>query len=255
MSHFTSKLALGKPDHVVHQKLVKFSKGNFDGPVIEVNAKGKTLIMNGSAEYEDIIGWIMASLAPPQLELKITGSIKSNEDESETLRSLGLDLRMKKPKGKSRYEVKIGEKTLVAEKLKDLYSSLMEESIILLTVKPIPGGKEWSMSTKKSYPRPAMKGDLKGPDTDFCKAVIPVSEEAIKTVLSEVAPDFADVVERSFKQLRVVNLYQISDVILPENEQNLDFAEVRTKAKRKGLLIRKVSVDGKEFTKEVEFCA
>lgn len=65
MLHFTSKLALGKPDDAVHQRLVKYSKGDFDGPVIELAVRGKTLTMNGSPEYEDAIGWILASLAPP----------------------------------------------------------------------------------------------------------------------------------------------------------------------------------------------
>ena len=253
MSHFTSKLALGKSDNAVHMKLTKFSKGDFDGPAIEVSAKGKSMTMNGSAEYEDIIGSILANLAPPQLELKISGSVASNNDHSETLRSVGLDLNMKHPKGKTRYEVKIAEKTILAEKLRDLYSKLMGESTILLTIKPVSGGKDWSMSTKKSYPRPATKGDLKGPDTDFCKAVVPVSDEGTRLVLSEVVPDFKDLPQGTFKQLELSNLYRITDVILPENRGELDFAEVRIKAKRKGVLVRKVSIDGREFTKEMEF--
>jgi hypothetical protein len=255
MSHFTSKLALGKPDDAVHMKLIKFSKGDFDGPVIEASVKGKSLSINGSAEYEDIIGYILASLAPPQLELKVTGSVASKDDQSERLKGIGLDVGMKRPKGKARYEAKIPEKTLPAAKLKDLYSQLMGETIILLTVKPVSGGKEWSMTTKKSYPRPATKGDQKGPDTDFCKAVLPVSDEATRMVFAEIIPDFADLQQSTFKQLMVSNRYRITGVILPENKERLDFAEVRTKAKRKGVLVRKAVVDGKELTKEVEFSA
>jgi hypothetical protein len=255
MSHFTSKLALGRPDNAVHMKLIKFSKGDFDGPVIEVSAKGKSLTMNGSAEYEDLIGSILANLAPAQLELKISGSVASNEDQSEILRSIGLDLSMKRHKGKSRYEVKIVEKTLPAERLRDLYSKLMGESTILLTVKPVLGGKDWSMSTKKSYPRPPTKGDLKGPDTGFCKATVPASEEGTRLVLSEIVPDFTNLLQSTFRLLRVSNHYRITDVILPENKEKLGFAEVRIKAKRKGLLARRVSIDGKEYTKEVEFSA
>lgn len=190
-----------------------------------------------------------------QLELRVAGSIRSSENHSESLKGAGLDLEMKKAKGKARYEVKIGEKVLAAEKLRDLYLKLMGQSIILLSVKPVSGGKEWSMNTKKAYPRPAGKGDLKGPDTDFCKAVIPVSEETILRVLSDVVPDFKEEIQSPFKQLRVANLYQITDVILPENKDSLDFTGVRLKAKRKGILTRKVAVDGKEISRKVEFSA
>jgi hypothetical protein len=255
MPHFTSTLAMGKTDDAVHQKLVKYSKGDFDGPVIELNAKGKTLTLNGSPEYEDAIGYIMTSLAPPQLELNVTGTITSAKDQSEWLKNAGLDLVMKKAKGKARYEAKTGEKTLAAQKLRDLYSKLMGESNLLLTIKPVAGGKEWSMSTKKSYPRPTMKGDLKGPDTDFCKAVIPLTDEAVRGVLSELVPDFKNEVHGPFKQLRVANYYRIIDVVLPDNKDRLDFTEVRIRAKRKGVLTRKVTADGTELTKQVEFSA
>jgi hypothetical protein len=221
---------------------------------MEVSAKGKTLSMNGSAEYEDIIGSLLANLAPLQMEFKISGSLTSSEDRSDVLRNLGLDLTMKRSKAKSRYEVKISERTLPTEKLRDLYYKLMGKSVILLTAKPVSGSKEWSMSCKKSYPRPGMKGELKGPDTDFCKAIVPASDGALRAVMSEVLPDFSELVHSPFKQLRLSNLYRITDIVLPENKQNLGFSEVRTKAKRKGLLIRKVSVDGQEFSREVDFC-
>lgn len=254
MLHFTSKLALGKADETVHRRLMKYSKGEFEGPVIEVNIKGKTLAINGSAEYEDLIGWIFAHNAPHQLEFRVTGGIKCVKDQTEVLRNAGLNIQMSKAKGKAMYDAKFSDNVTLAKTLRDVYSKLVSECLVLLSVKPVSGGREWSMSTKKDYPRPPTKGELKGPGTDFCKAVLPVSDELTRGVLSEVVPDFKDEIQGSFKQLKVENYYRINEVVLPEGKEKLGFAEIRLKAKKKGLLVRKATVDGKELIKEVQFC-
>lgn len=255
MMHFTLKLALGKADETVHRRLVKYSKGEFEGAAVEVNIKGKMMAINGSPEYEDLIGWILVQHAPDQMDLKVSGKIKCAEDQTEVFRNAGLDTKTDKKKGKGTYEAKFIENVIAAGKLRDIYSKLATTCVILLSVKPVSGGREWSMSTKKDYPRPSPKGESKGPGTDFCKATLPASSELTKDVLSDVVPDFKDEIQGSFKQLKVGNRFKISEVVLPEGNEKLSFSEIRLKAKKKGTLVRKITVDGIERSKETEFCA
>jgi hypothetical protein len=254
LSHFTSKLALGKADETAHRRLVKYSKGEFQGPTIEINAKGRTLAINGSPEYEDLIGRVMAEHAPSEMEFSISGATKCPEDQTDVLRNAGLDIQMSKAKGKDRYEAKLNDDLIPTKALRDIYSGLADDCHILLTIKPASGGREWSMSTKKDYPRPSPKGEIKGSGTDFCKAILPLSDELAKDVLSEVVPDFEGEIKTPFKQLKVENHYTIDEVILPENKEKLSYTEIRLGAKKKGTLVRKATVDGKELTKEKQFC-
>jgi len=253
MLHFISKIVLGEADDTVHWRLIKYSKGDFEGGVIEAKTKGGSLALGGSPEYEDLIGSVLAELAPDQLEFKISGTIRSSKDQNVLLRNIGLDVQMKRAKGKERYETKLVDKTANTKMLRETYSKLMGECNILLTIKPTLGGKDWSMSTKKDYPRPT-KGELKAPDIDFCKAVLPSSEDLMKKVFSAILPDLRNDAQTSFKQLRVANQYRISEIVLPENKDKLGYNEIRTIAKRKGVLTRKISIDGKEVTKEIQFC-
>lgn len=254
MLHFISKIVLGEADDTVHWRLIKYSRGDFQGGVIEARIKGSSLTLSGSPEYEDLIGSIFAEHAPDQFEFKISGLIRCTKDQSTLLKSIGLDAQMKRAKGKVRYEVKLIDKTANTKMLREIYSRLMGECSILLTAKPAAGGKEWSMSTKKDYPRPPTKGELKGPDTDFCKAVLSSSEDTKRKVFSAILPDLGSETQTNFKQLRVENLYRVDEIVLPENKDKLDYNEVRTTAKRKGVLTRKISIDGNEVTKVFEFC-
>jgi hypothetical protein len=253
MLHFISKIVLGEADETVHWRLIKYSKGDFEGGVIEAKVKGSSLTLGGSPEYEDLIGAFVAEHAPDQLEFKISGTIRCSEDQSALLRGVGLDAQMKRPKGKERYEAKLIDKAATTKVLREVYSKLMGHCNILLTVKPVSGGKEWSMSTKKDYPRPSTKGELKEPDTDFCKAVLPSSADLIKEVFLAVLPDLGKQAETNFKQLRVANLYRINEIVLPEDREKLGYSEIRMIAKRKGVLTRRMSIDGKEITKEIGF--
>jgi hypothetical protein len=254
MLHFISKIVLGEADDTVHWRLIKYSKGDFEGGVIEAKVKASSVTLGGSPEYEDLIGSLLAELAPDQLEFKISGTIRCSKDQSALLGNIGLGVQMKRAKGKERYEAKLIDKSANAKMLREAYSKLMGECNILLTVKPTSGGKEWSMSTKKDYPRPSTKGELKAPDIDFCKAVLSSSEDLIKRVFSAILPDLRNDTQTSFKQLRVANMYRISEIVLPENREKLGYNEIRTMAKRKGVLTRKISIDGKEVTKEIQFC-
>jgi hypothetical protein len=254
MAHFISKLVLGQADDSVHWRLVKYSKGEFEGNVIEVKARGKSIAISGSPEYEDLIGWILFRYAPAELEFKVTGSIKSAKDHTDILQGVGLDVAMSRPKGKAKYNAKIDGITVPARTMRDVYSSLMDDCNILFTAKIASGEKEWSLTTKKDYPRPSTKGELKEPDTDFCKATLPTSSEAMEGILSEVVPDLRSEFHGPFKQLRVTNSYRVNEIVLPESKGESDAAQVRILAKRKGVLSRKVLVDGKESAREIEFC-
>ena len=56
---------------------------------------------------------------------------------------------------------------------------------------------------------------------------------------------------QDFKKIEIKHDIVIEKIILPEGEK--DFAKIREMSKRKGKIVRKIDVDGKEAVKEAEF--
>ena len=92
---------------------------------------------------------------------------------------------------------------------------------------------------KKALPKPGKSLNVK-----FCSAKLPLS------ALDVLAFDFKD---KTFKQAEVKHTVFIDDIILPEGEE--DPVLLRIKSKRKGKIIRKITLDGNETVKEFEFIA
>ena len=53
------------------------------------------------------------------------------------------------------------------------------------------------------------------------------------------------------KKCKISHVFEINEIIMPEGEK--DFAKVREVAKRKGKIIRRIEVDGRECAEEKEF--
>ena len=66
MQHFLAKIIASNgndlsSDKLVHNRLVRYSKGEFDGPALKVTRKGKSITIKASLDYENIIGFLVAS--------------------------------------------------------------------------------------------------------------------------------------------------------------------------------------------------
>ena len=99
--------------------------------------------------------------------------------------------------------------------------------------------EEIVLKIKKSIPKP---GKIKI-DHNFC--VLTLDNKYFDKLKEEF---FWDVPEG--KKVSVEHEVVITDIVMPENEE--DPKKIRELAKRKGKLIRKINVDGKDIVKEIE---
>jgi len=93
---------------------------------------------------------------------------------------------------------------------------------------------DFKLSVKGSIPKPG--GKIKD---NFCSATLPLN------TLDEFAFDF----DQNFSEASIVNKFVITDLEVPDEYKN-DPAMARLMAKRKGKLIRTITVDGNEIEKE-----
>jgi len=102
-------------------------------------------------------------------------------------------------------------------------------------------GQGISLKMKKKLPKPGKSGEAKI-DDKFC-----ILEADLKYWLK--IKDFFMLPD--CKKAKISHTYIIEEIVMPKGEK--DFAKIREMAKRKGKLIRKEEVDGREDKKELEF--
>ncbi len=93
---------------------------------------------------------------------------------------------------------------------------------------------EFKLSVKNKIPKPG--GKVK---ENFCSATLPLED------LEEFAFDF----DKNFTHAKIVNKFVITDLVVPKQYEN-DSVMARFMAKRKGKLVRVITVDEKEIKKE-----
>ena len=109
------------------------------------------------------------------------------------------------------------------------------------------GGNDFDLKIKAKAPKsgkPGKESD-EGPSADFCSL-----KTRDKSLVDELLFDVGD-----FNEVKVSHQINVEEIIYPENVAELKPEEVREHAKRKGVLIRKVIVDGKEKVSERGFVA
>jgi hypothetical protein len=122
----------------------------------------------------------------------------------------------------------------------DQIKGLLEKGYATLLDIESPG---ISLKSKKKLPKPGKSEDAKI-DDKFCQ--LELNTKYWPKVKSEFAFDLPD-----FKKALAVHTYTITDIILPKGEK--DFEKLRILAKRKGKIIRKITLDKQEIVKEKDF--
>ncbi|MEM4181612.1 MAG: hypothetical protein QXX68_00445 [Candidatus Pacearchaeota archaeon] len=76
---------------------------------------------------------------------------------------------------------------------------------------------------------------------------------SLKTNLREVIEEMLFEVKEEFQHVSVEHIIQVDEIIYPEGYQKMKPEEIREKSKRKGKIIRKLIIDGKEKVSEASF--
>ena len=285
MKHFITKIIQGEADQSVHRRFMKFSKGDFPngGPVLRVKAsKKKTLAINGSFEYEDLIGYFIANNLP-DTTYTIGGNIYTQprvdlDSIQGELEEISLVNGWEKGKRDlKKLFMRSMNLTLTPDELIKIYDKLSDNCYLFLTISP-EKGKEWAFKPKdkipplkktfgKADPYEECKPDtrIKCKNAELCqKTGICLTDRTkffnVKTgVLEEftgflemIIPDFPELYQ-SFKELLIINQYSINKLIFPEDKDSLPPQELREKIKKAGILERVVYMDEEIYSKKIEF--
>lgn len=279
--HFINKIIEQNVDQSVHNRFVKFSKGTYKngGPVIVVKVgKNFKLNINSSHEYEDQIGLFMSSILPGG-QYSVIGNIYTQPRVSPD--NISIDIEGPWQRGKrdlKSLSFKMVNTQMQPDEIQRLYENLMDQCYILLSIMP-SSGKIWSMNTKEVVPslkkiqdktpldtcKPETQAKCKNIDfcsengicikkrVGFCKAKTgPLNGEAMQAFRKAFLKDFLDI-PQDFTELKLVNQYQINNLIFPPNKEDLTSKEIREQTKRAGIINRILYLDGKKYENPIDF--
>ncbi|MFH0862775.1 MAG: hypothetical protein V1875_07095 [Candidatus Altiarchaeota archaeon] len=226
--HYVKQLFQGKPEEWVHLQFTRYGRGLFDGPYVEVDA-GKDIKFKGSVEYSTVLGQLAASGGG---DFKVEGAIYAKKDFRDDLRGLGVEFDDKSKVKRSFFVAELSG-DFPSAVLVDIYSKVPHATVLLNFAGA--GGK---FKCKKKPPKPG--GEKVN---DFCSGSMALS--ALPKLKGEVLFDVGD-----FKKAVVDNKFQIESLTIPPG---MSSADARLYAKRKGKVLRTVTVDGVDKKSEVPF--
>ena len=234
--NFIKKIAYNQIDESVHLQFQKFSKGEFiNRAVIKAKqSKGKYTINTSSEFANDFVKIVAEKLK--ESKLKVTGAIVSTNDLTGRLECINK----KQFQGVKRYLI---DSEMTGNEILNLLSEF-PKSFFALSF----SSEDSKLKIKPKAPKSGKPGSKGGepPKPNFCKLV---------TMDSEVGKSFI-FESPNFQEAWINHTFVIEDIVIPEElKGSEDFAKVREESKRKGKIIRKATIDGKETTKEIEFAA
>jgi hypothetical protein len=233
MDFFIHKLCSGRTDELAHLQFEKYSRGLFkDKAIVQAkNSKGNYYFVTTSEYASEFVRACAEELGNEKA--KVEGVIISTKSLPENIKYGDISQFM----GVKKYSIS-GEFT--GHQLVALCDSVPRAFIAL------------SFSTSKSElkikpkaPKSTKPGNSSedGPKVDFCKLKT-TNHEFAKKLLFEVT---------DFKKAEARHDFDIKDIEVPRDEK--DPVKMREKAVRKGIILRKLTVDDKEVVKEYSFVA
>lgn len=237
MDFFIKKIFNGEKDELVHLQFQKFSRGEFKGrALITAKNSGSKFSINTTYEYgNEFVRFLAEKLGPEKT--KVTGVIVSTKD---------LDRNINFSEKKQFMGVKqyIIENEMSGDEILNLCDKL-KNSFIGLSFNI--GDTELKIKPKAPKSgKPSTKAEDK--KANFCK-VKTSNQEIINSLIF-------DGETKNFKQIEISHDFIINEIIIPDELKNeKDYAVIKEGALRKGKVIRKIKVDGKEINKEKEFVA
>ena len=228
--NFIKKVFDNAIDEEVHQQFQKFSRGEFrDRALIKAKkVKDNYTILTTSEFANEFVRIVAEKLG--ENRVKITGAVIS---------TLNLDKEIDF-KGKKQFmgiKQYIIDKEMSGNEITGLLDKLPKAFFALSF-----SHKGDVLKIKAKAPKSAKpKTKAEAPKPDFCK-LITSDEKTAKDFVWE-KPDF--------KQAEISHDFIIKELIVPKDEK--DFAKAREMAKRKGIIVRRATIDDIKTAKEKEF--
>ncbi len=228
--NFIKKVFRGGIDEEVHLQFQKFSRGEFpQRALVKIKKVKNSYTISTTAEFaNELVRTVAEKLGDEKTHF--TGAVVSTLD-------LGKELDFKSKKQFMGIKQYIIDSHLSGREVVDLINKLPKAFFALSF-----SGKGDILKIKAKAPKSAKpKTKEDAPKPDFCKII---------TQDAEIAKDF--VWEKSeFKDVEISHDFIIKELIVPKDEK--DFAVAREKAKRKGVIVRRMTIDGVKTAEEKEF--
>lgn len=218
--NFIKEIFQGKSGESSHRQFIRFGKGEYGRRALIGLWKTKNIKIKSSFEFANDFVLFLASLG----NVSFNGDIWSKEPIE------GLD--GQKKAGKWVYEVNNFSSSQIKNLAERVYYFLLnadQEGI--------------KLKIKSKLPKPGK--DEEKIDDKFCQ--MELDEKYYQAAKENFAWDLPE-----GKKIEIEHKFLINDIILPKTNEK-DFAKLREMAKRKGRIIRKAVVDGKEIQKEIDF--
>jgi len=240
MEFFINKIFNGEVDELVHLQFQKFSRGEF---------KYKAMVV-GKAQAKGV--YRVSTTAEYANELVRYFAEKLGENSSHVS---GVILTTRKLDD----ELDFDDRKLAVGIRKYIFDREMTGTQILELVDKYTncffgfsfkvGDDELKIKPKAPKSgKPNSKGD--GPKVDFCKLRTKDTEIVRKLIFDDEA--------RNFKSVEISHDFIIDEIVVSDElkaEAGEDYKMIKEMAKRKGKIVRKIVVDGREVVKEKGFAA
>ncbi|MFW9848688.1 MAG: hypothetical protein ACFFF4_06085, partial [Candidatus Thorarchaeota archaeon] len=188
---------------------------------------------------------------------KVKGTVVTYEDNRERTETLTMPVMWKVSKGKgaTTYKAKLNEAAPLDD-IKQLVNLDGPTTFFLLSLNPSKGGT-WKVTTKTSFPKgPAGSDDddedSKEKDPVFIKGALENTSEVNDFLAENLFPDLRNRITPKTKSIYLKHIIHIDDIEIPD-DPNLSFKEKRKLAKKRGRIVRRVTIDEDTFEETYNF--
>lgn len=220
--NFIKAIFSDKVDETIHQKFIRFGKGEYERALIKIKkGKDKFTIKTSFDFANDFVELIAENIQEPA---EVSGKIVAFRDLKNE-----IDLECKFSKRGKLYTAELKKLELSPDQLKEIYDKFKQD-FILLTIK----SDTFKLKTKASLPKPG--GKVKD---DFCSATLPLD------LIEEFTFDISD----EFTELEIKHIFHITELEVPAEFKD-DFNKAREAAIRKGKVERIITINEKAEKRE-----
>ena len=234
---FIKKIFDSKFDEEVHQELLKYSKGEFNKKyLLEIKKKKENYQIKSGPEFANY--FVKKGLELAKNNLLIKGIVVSTLDLN-----IPFSNEKKQFMGIKQYKV---EGNFNPQNILE-FMNANQRSFFALSFS-FPGFELKIKPKMPKSPKPSPKGENneENASPNFC---------SLKTNFKEVIRELLFDINDNFNEAFFEHSLRIYEIIYPDGFQKMKPEEIREKSKRKGKLIRKIIIDGKEKISEKDFLA
>nr|MDO8086418.1 hypothetical protein [Candidatus Sigynarchaeum springense] len=255
MEHYLSTIIAAKgadlsANKPVHNHFVRYSKGTFEGPTAKISRRGKSITVKAGIDYENILGILVLSNIKSG-PVSVEGNITAFEDPRPVMGDVipaAREGQVLMDEKKNSWILDFTGDWTKAElnKIYDIFDQ--RRGYILLSLSDAADSSiSFKVSSKPPQPK---KGSGKGEVEDaneadkiakavkFSTAKFPNEPGISAAIIDALLPDAKKEAVNS-KEITIENAYTISDIVIPASA-----VDKRLAAVRKGVLVRKITIDG-----------